>query len=140
MAVPARISHMAFNVPPDVFERECDFWETIVGLKRTHSQHGKNAFFTADPLRDHELVLFADEQMRSGKTSMATNVINHVAFDVGTDAEVAEFAKRLRARGFEVAEPSRDRRQILATSPAGIQLEINTPPYTYLRGYPHETD
>ena len=56
-------------------------------------------------------------------------LLNHLAFDVATDAEVDAFTARLRAHGYQVDEPERDRRQNKFTSPAGIHVEINTPPY-----------
>jgi catechol 2,3-dioxygenase-like lactoylglutathione lyase family enzyme len=127
MATLARLSHVGFNVPRELFQKECDFWENVIGLKRVHA--GKdNAFFTADPLRDHEFILYAVD----GPTTtygQSGCILNHLAFDVATDAEVDELTSRLRARGFQVDEPPRDRRQNKVTSPAGIHLEINTPPY-----------
>ena len=58
-------------------------------------------------------------------------ILNHLAFDVATDTEVDELTARLRAHGCKVDEPTRDRRQNKVTSPSGIHLEINTPPYAY---------
>src|SRR5438270_6195202 len=55
----ARLSHIGFNVPRDLFDQECDFWENVIGLTKTHSVEGRNAFYSADPLRDHEFILFA---------------------------------------------------------------------------------
>ena len=52
MATLCRLSHVAFNVPREMFDKECDFWENVIGLKRIHGMKGRNAFFTADPLRD----------------------------------------------------------------------------------------
>src|SRR5438876_12155961 len=59
MAMIARLSHVGFNVPREVFDQECEFWEKVIGLQRTHSVEGRNAFFAADTLRDHEFILFA---------------------------------------------------------------------------------
>jgi catechol 2,3-dioxygenase-like lactoylglutathione lyase family enzyme len=127
MATLARLSHVGFNVPRELFEKECDFWENVIGLRRVHG--GEDiAFFTADPLRDHEFILYAVD----GPTTtygQSGCILNHLAFDVATDAEVDELTSRLRARGFQVDEPPRDRRQNKVTSPAGVHLEINTPPY-----------
>ncbi|HLY64208.1 MAG TPA: VOC family protein [Chloroflexota bacterium] len=134
MATLARLSHVAFNVPKDMFDKECDFWQNVIGLKRTHGQSGRSAFFTADPLRDHEFIIFAAD------APVPENMVNHVAFDVATAAEVDELTARLREHGYNVDEPPRDRRQNKATSPSGIHLEINTPPHAYPTGYPGPTD
>lgn len=134
LATLARLSHVAFNVPKELFDEECAFWEQVIGLKRIHGRKGQNAFFTADPLRDHEFIIFAADG------PVPENMVNHVAFDVATDAEVDELTARLREHGYKVDEPPRDRRQNKAVSPAGIHLEINTPPHAYPRGYPRETD
>jgi catechol 2,3-dioxygenase-like lactoylglutathione lyase family enzyme len=122
-----RLSHIGFNIPKDVYDEECEFWENLMGLTRTHDTPGRNAFFTADPLRDHEFILYCvDGPVNVGQYQEC----NHVAFDVPTDADVDEFTARLRAAGYEVGEPDgRGRRQNKVTSPAGIHFEINTPPY-----------
>ena len=128
MATLARLSHVGFNVPREIFEQECDFWEHVIGLQRVHGTEGRNAFFTADPLRDHEFILYAVDGPVSAYGDSGC-MLNHVAFDVATDAEVDEFTARLRAHGYAVEEPERGRRQNKVTSPAGIHFEINTPPY-----------
>jgi len=33
MATIARLSHAGFNVPRELYQKECDFWEKIIGLK-----------------------------------------------------------------------------------------------------------
>ena len=124
----ARLSHVGFNVPRELFDQECDFWEHVLGLQRVHATPGRNAFFTADPLRDHEFILYAVDGPVAAHGDSGC-LLNHLAFDVATDAEVDEFTARLRAHGYEVEEPPRDRRQNKFTSPAGIHIEINTPPY-----------
>lgn len=128
MATVARLSHVGFNVPRELFERECEFWEQAIGLKRVRGEPGRIAFFTADPLRDHEFILYAVDGPVAGYGDDAC-IVNHIAFDVATDAEVDEFTTRLRSLGFEVEEPARGRRQNKVTSPAGIHFEINTRPY-----------
>ena len=127
MATLARLSHTGFNVPRELFQQECDFWEKIVGLKLVR-QGDRNAFFTSDPLRDHEFIIYAVDGPVAGY-GQSQCILNHLAFDVATDAEVDELTARLRAHGFDVEEPARDRRQNKVTSPAGIHFEINTPPY-----------
>ncbi len=124
-----RLSHIGFNIPQELFEQECEFWEKVMGLTRTHETPGRNAFFTADPLRDHEFILYSvDGAVNVGPYQEC----NHVAFDVPTDEDVDGFTARLRAAGFEVGEPDgRGRRQNKVTSPAGIHFEINTPPYMH---------
>lgn len=129
MATPARLSHVGFNVPRQLYQQECDFWEKIVGLKLVRKSD-RNAFFTSDPLRDHEFILYAVDGPVAGY-GQNQSILNHLAFDVATDTEVDELTARLRAHGFKVDEPTRDRRQNKVTSPSGIHLEINTPPYTY---------
>ena len=137
MATLRRISHIGFNVPRELFEEEFKFWTEVMGLTFTHGTPGRNAFFTADPLRDHEFILYAVD----GPVAAAGHdgcLVNHLAFDVATDAEVTEITARLRALGFDVDEPpDRGRRQNKVTSPAGIHFEINTPPY--VRGNQSET-
>ncbi len=130
MATLKRLSHIGFNVPRELFEQECEFWGKVMGLTCVHGQPGRNAFFTSDPLRDHEFILYAvDEPVVT--YGQAGAHLNHLAFDVATDDEVTEFTARLRAHGYEVDEPpNRGRRQNKVTSPAGIHFEVNTPPYT----------
>jgi catechol 2,3-dioxygenase-like lactoylglutathione lyase family enzyme len=128
MASIVRISHVGFNVPRELFDQECDFWENVIGLQRVHGTEGRNAFFTADPLRDHEFIVYAVDGPTAAYGDSGC-LLNHVAFDVATDAEVDAFTERLRAHGYAVEEPERGRRQNKVTSPAGIHFEINTPPY-----------
>ena len=129
----ARLSHVGFNVPREIFEQEVEFWENVVGLKQVHGIEGPRAFFTADPLRDHEFILFAvDGAVANNNTDDC--MLNHIAFDVATDAEVSEFSARLRAHGLAVAEEGRGRKRVDIVSPAGIRFEINTPPYMNPRG------
>jgi len=128
MPAIARLSHVGFNVPRELFEQECEFWEHVIGLRRVHSTEGRNVFFTADPLRDHEFILYAVDGPVAAHGDSGC-LLNHIAFDVATDAEVDEFTARLRAHGYAVEEPERSRRQNKVTSPAGIHFEINTPPY-----------
>src|SRR5581483_1242586 len=91
MAAIVRLSHIGFNIPRQIFDSECEFWEQVMGLERVHGQDGRNAFFTADRLRDHEFILFAvDEPVASAGQSGC--FVNHVGFDVPTAMEVAEFA------------------------------------------------
>jgi catechol 2,3-dioxygenase-like lactoylglutathione lyase family enzyme len=133
MATIARLSHVGFNVNRDLFEQECEFWENVVGLRLVHAIEGRNAFFTADGLRDHEFILFCTDSPVTAHDDPSC-MLNHVAFDVATDAEVLEITERLRARGLEVEEHNRGRRRADFTSPAGIHFEINTPPYAHPRG------
>jgi catechol 2,3-dioxygenase-like lactoylglutathione lyase family enzyme len=129
----ARLSHIGFNIPRELFDQECDFWENVIGLTKTHSIECRNAFFAADALRDHEFILFATDETVAGHGQPGC-IANHVAFDVATDAEVNEFTERLRARGYDVVHPGRGRARNRLTSPAGIPVEINTPPYAHARG------
>lgn len=124
----SRLSHVGFNVPKEIFEKECEFWERAIGLTRTHATPGVNAFFTSDPFRDHEFILYAVDGPVPGHEDRSC-MLNHVGFDVATDAEVDAFTARLRGMGFHVDEPERGRRQNKVTSPAGIHFEVNTPPY-----------
>jgi catechol 2,3-dioxygenase-like lactoylglutathione lyase family enzyme len=128
MATLARLSHVGFNVPRDCFAKECDFWEKVIGLKRIHA-NDHAVFFTADPLRDHEFIIYAVDRPVAGHGEDGCIFI-HVALDVASAAEVDELTARLRAHGYDVEVPPRGRRQNKATSPAGIHFEINTPPYT----------
>jgi catechol 2,3-dioxygenase-like lactoylglutathione lyase family enzyme len=132
MATLARLSHVGFNVPRELFDKECEFWGTVIGLKRVFKNE-RIAFFTADPLRDHEFILYAVDGPVVAHGQKGT-LLNHFAFDVATDAEVDEMTTRLRAQGFEVEEPSFGRRQNKVISPAGIRLEINVPPYRHSSG------
>jgi catechol 2,3-dioxygenase-like lactoylglutathione lyase family enzyme len=127
MATLARLSHVGFNVPRETFEKECEFWEKVIGLRRVHA-NDHAVFFTADLMRDHEFIIYAVDQPVAGY-GQGGCILNHVALDVATAAEVDELTARLRAHGYKVDEPPRGRRQNKATSPAGIHFEINTPPY-----------
>ena len=124
----ARLSHVGFNVPKDIFDKECEFWEKVMGLKRTHATPGRNAFITSDAIRDHEFILYSVDGPIAGFPDNGC-MVNHVAFDVATNEEVDEFTNRLRKYGYDVEEPPRSRKQNKVTSPAGIHFEINTPPY-----------
>lgn len=128
MLALSRLSHVGFNVPKAIFDQECEFWEKAIGLTRTHGTPGVNAFFTSDPFRDHEFILYAVDAPVPGHEDPSC-MLNHVGFDVATDAEVDAFTERLRGMGFRVDEPERGRRQNKVTSPGGIHFEINTPPY-----------
>ncbi len=129
----ARLSHVGFNVPREVFDQECEFWEKVIGLTRTHSLEGRNAFFAGDTLRDHEFILFAVDGPVAAYGDSAC-ALNHVAFDVATDAEVDELSARLKAFGLPVDDIHRGRRRSQIVSPAGIRFEINTPPYARAGG------
>jgi catechol 2,3-dioxygenase-like lactoylglutathione lyase family enzyme len=127
-----RLSHVGFNVPRDLFDQERDFWQNVIGLQIVHEVEGRNAFFTADPLRDHEFILFAVDSPVASYGDDGC-ILGHVAFDVATDAEVDDFSARLRARGVDVEDHNRGRRRSTFTSPAGIRFEVNTPPYMHAR-------
>jgi catechol 2,3-dioxygenase-like lactoylglutathione lyase family enzyme len=125
----ARLSHVGFNVPRESFDRETEFWEKVVGLRRVHGNEGQSAFFAADPLRDHEFILFAVDGPVAGRGDSAC-ILGHVAFDVATDADVDELVERLGVAGVEVESEGRGgRRRSTFASPSGITFEINTPPY-----------
>ncbi|MEA2642138.1 MAG: hypothetical protein QOF51_3532 [Chloroflexota bacterium] len=128
MPTIARLSHVGFNVPRPIFEQECEFWEKVIGLKRNKGEAGRVAFFAADPLRDHEFILYAVDADVPGYGDKSC-MLNHVAFDVATDAEVDAFTARIREYGIEVDEPDIPRHQNKVTSPAGVHFEIGTPPY-----------
>lgn len=124
-----RLSHVGFKVPKEIFEKEVDFWQNVVGLTLVRRIDG-GAFFAADPLRDHEFILFAVDGPVAAH-GQDECILHHLAFDVATDAEVDKLTARFRARGFQVDEPTMDRKQNKVTSPAGIDFEINTPPHRY---------
>ena len=132
MPTLAGLSHVAFNVPRGIFTQERDFWEHVIGLTFSHGDEGERAFFTSDPFRDHEFILFAVDGDVAAHGSGAC-MLNHVAFDVPTDAEVDAFTTRLQEHGFEVELHNRGRRRVDVISPAGIRFEINTPPYAHAR-------
>lgn len=123
-----RLSHVGFNVPRELFDQECEFWENVMGLTRTHDTPGRNVFFTADPLRDHELILYAVDGPVTDYRDPSCQ-LNHLSFDVATDAEVDAIIERLRSLGFEAEIPDRGRHQCKVNSPAGIHFEVGTPPY-----------
>jgi catechol 2,3-dioxygenase-like lactoylglutathione lyase family enzyme len=88
MATLARLSHVGFNVPRGIFEKECEFWEKVIGLKRIHA-NDHAVFFTADPLRDHEFIIYAVDSPVTGYGQSGC-ILNHVALDVATAVEVDE--------------------------------------------------
>ena len=128
MATLVRLSHVGFSVPRARFDEECEFWEKLIGLTYVHGQPGRVAFFTADPLRDHEFIIYAADGPIPGHDDQGC-MVNHFALDVATDAEVDELTQRLRGAGYKVDEPPRNRKQNKIISPCGIMVEINTPPY-----------
>ncbi len=129
MATFGRLSHVGFKVPKEIFEKEVDFWQNLVGLTLVRRIDG-GAFFSADPLRDHEFILFAVDGPVTGH-GQDECILHHLAFDVATNAEVDELTARFRAHGFQVDETSMGRNQNKVTSPAGIDFEINTPPHRF---------
>ncbi|MSQ24350.1 MAG: hypothetical protein EXR58_07365 [Chloroflexi bacterium] len=135
MGVIARLSHVGFNVPREKFAQECEFWEKVVGLKAMHGQAGRNQFFAADPLRDHEFILFATDNPVTA-FGEEEYILNHIAFDVPSFAEIDELAARVEAQGTTVdRQPDGSRRRARFISPAGIRFELNTPPYANPEGY-----
>jgi len=78
MATLARLSHAGFNVPRELYQKECDFWEKIIGLKLVR-KNDRIAFFTSDPLRDHEFILYAVDGPVSGYGQNEC-ILNHLAF------------------------------------------------------------
>ena len=133
----ARLSHVGFNVQREQFDSECEFWENVVGLAVSHRVPDQNCFFRADPLRDHEFILFAVDGPVT-KFGEAGYMLGHVSFDVATDAEVDALVERLIAHGGVLESSGRGRRRSQVISPAGIRFEINTPPYTSPR--PRDAD
>src|SRR5207302_3092841 len=97
------LPELAFLVPRELFDKECEFWEKVMGLTYVHGDPGRNAFFTADLLRDHEFILYAVDGPVAAYGQPGGH-LNHLAFDVATDADVSEFTARLRAHGYEVDE------------------------------------
>ncbi len=129
----ARLSHVGFNVPREQFDQECDFWENTIGMTVSHKVEGQNCFFSADPLRDHEFILFAVDGPVT-TYGEAGYMLGHVSFDVATDAEVEAIENRVTAQGWSCEGAGRGRRRSQGVSPAGIRFEINTPPYANPRG------
>jgi len=128
MGMIARLSHVGFNVPRELFDRECEFWEQTIGLSVSHKVEGQNCFFQADPLRDHEFILVAVDGPVTTYGEPGY-MLGHVSFDVATDAEVEMIERRVVAQGCECEAAGRGRRRSQGVSPAGIRFEINTPPY-----------
>jgi catechol 2,3-dioxygenase-like lactoylglutathione lyase family enzyme len=133
------LSHVGFNVPRPLFDKECHFWENVIGLQRVHGQEGRSVFFTADRLRDHQFILIAADAEVAAADSGGC-ILNHVAFDVPSAAEVEDFTARVRDYGLEVEIHTQGRPRMRVVSPAGIEFEINTPPYAHIHGYEHRTD
>ena len=134
MGIIARLSHVGFNIPREKYEAECEFWEKVVGLERSHSRDGQSCFFRMDPLRDHEFILFAVDGPVT-EYGEAGYMLSHVSFDVPTFAEIDQLNERLHGAGTTlVAEGQGGRRRSNFISPAGIRFELNTPPYTNPEG------
>ena len=120
-----RLNHAVLYVPD--LARAVDFYTDVLGFE-VRAQMGDRAAFLRAPgsANDHDLGLFAlagsapiprDAPPRTG--------LYHLAWEVGTLAELDEARQRLAARGALVgASDHRVSKSLYAKDPSGIEFEV----------------
>jgi catechol-2,3-dioxygenase len=106
---------------------EVDFYTGTLGFEIRTEVPGRAAFLRAPgTANDHDLGLFQIEDAQPLPAQHAPKVgLYHLAWEVGTLAELAEIRGRLQARGALVgASDHRVSKSLYAKDPSGIEFEV----------------
>ncbi len=117
-----RLNHAVLYVHG--LERTVDFYRTTLGFEVRMEIPGRAAFLRApDSANDHDLGLF---EIGSGHASGQPQVgLYHLAWEVGTLADLADARARLLAAGALVGESDhRVSKSLYAKDPNGIEFEV----------------
>jgi catechol 2,3-dioxygenase-like lactoylglutathione lyase family enzyme len=88
------LSHVVLYV--NDLDKMVDFYTNVLGLVKYRVNERRMVFLTSDPAKeDHELAL------TTGREGQA-KLIAHIAWKVGTPAEVKEFYDRFKAQGIPI--------------------------------------
>jgi len=117
-----RLNHAVLYVRD--LDASVDFYTAALGLEVRLQIPGRAAFLRApDSANDHDLGLFAvpEAQLPAGNYLG----LYHLAWEVGTLAELADTRSRLAARGALVgASDHRVSKSLYAKDPSGIEFEV----------------
>ena len=118
-----RLNHAVLYV--NGLERSVDFYRTTLGFEVRLEIPGRAAFLGAPgSANDHDLGLF---EIGTGQAPdrPAHPGLYHLAWEVGTLADLAETRDRLRAAGALVGESDhRVSKSLYAKDPSGIEFEV----------------
>ena len=117
-----RLNHAVLYV--NGLEREVDFYTRTLGFEIRMQIPGQAAFLRSPgSSNDHDLGLF---EIGAGHADGRPAVgLYHLAWEVGTLAELAEARERLTARGALVgASDHRVSKSLYARDPSGIEFEV----------------
>ena len=117
-----RLNHAVLYVHG--LERTVDFYRTTLGFEVRMEIPGRAAFLRApDSANDHDLGLF---EIGSGHASGQPQVgLYHLAWEVGSLADLADARARLLAAGALVGESDhRVSKSLYAKDPNGIEFEV----------------
>ncbi len=117
-----RLNHAVLYVHG--LERTVDFYRTTLGFEVRMEIPGRAAFLRApDSANDHDLGLF---EIGSGHASGQPQVgLYHLAWEVGTLADLADARARLLAAGALAGESDhRVSKSLYAKDPNGIEFEV----------------
>jgi catechol-2,3-dioxygenase len=117
-----RLNHAVLYV--NGLQREVDFYTTALGFEVRYEVPGKAAFLRApESVNDHDLGLF---DIGAGHASGRPEVgLYHLAWEVGTLAELAETRARLVEAGALVGESDHIvSKSLYAKDPSGIEFEV----------------
>jgi catechol-2,3-dioxygenase len=117
-----RINHAVLYVSG--LDRVVEFYGYTLGLQVRTQMPGRAAFLRApDSANDHDLGLF--EVVGAPRPRGAYVGLYHLAWEVGTLAELAEIRARLTERGALVgASDHRVSKSLYAKDPSGIEFEV----------------
>jgi len=118
-----RLNHAVLYVSG--LDREVDFYCSTLGFEVRMSIPGQAAFLRApDSLNDHDLGLFEIGPGRRAADGPAVGLY-HLAWEVGTLADLVSVRARLQAAGALVGESDhRVSKSLYAKDPSGIEFEV----------------
>ena len=120
-----RLNHAVLYVHD--LARAVDFYTATLGFEIRAEMGGRAAFLRAPgSANDHDLGLFALDGASSIPSDAAARVgLYHLAWEVGTLAELDEVRRRLAERGALVgASDHRVSKSLYAKDPCGIEFEV----------------